>query len=230
MENTSLWVFGYGSLCWNPGFEFDQTLTGHVKGYSRKFWQGNTTHRGVEGKPGRVATIIEDSRDVVWGRAFRLVGEAALRYLEKRECLLGGYKTIIGNFHPRHDVPGLTSFPVLIYVATPDNHLWLGDASIADIANQIVDCRGASGHNVEYLLKLARFMREHIPEADDKHLFTLEFLILSKIKEQNLSLNYLMGETPLHDRPPLEKQERPYDLDNRIQFTTLVEHTKMLHV
>ena len=47
---SSLWVFGYGSLCWFPGFEFGDSVLGHIEGYSRRFWQGNTTHRGTEEK------------------------------------------------------------------------------------------------------------------------------------------------------------------------------------
>jgi cation transport protein ChaC len=49
-STSGLWIFGYGSLCWHPGFEFDKSLTGFVRGFSRKFWQGNTTHRGTESK------------------------------------------------------------------------------------------------------------------------------------------------------------------------------------
>ncbi len=51
-EDHSLWVFGYGSLCWNPGFQYGDSVVGHIEGFSRKFWQGNTTHRGTEEKVG----------------------------------------------------------------------------------------------------------------------------------------------------------------------------------
>lgn len=44
---TSTWVFGYGSLCWNPGFEFSKCVTGYIRGYVRRFWQGNNSHRGT---------------------------------------------------------------------------------------------------------------------------------------------------------------------------------------
>lgn len=48
--NKELWVFAYGSLCWKPGFNFQKAVVGYVQGYSRKFWQGNTTHRGTQEK------------------------------------------------------------------------------------------------------------------------------------------------------------------------------------
>lgn len=32
-----LWVFGYGSLIWNPGFEFDEKIVGFIKDYRRVF-------------------------------------------------------------------------------------------------------------------------------------------------------------------------------------------------
>lgn len=90
---------------------------------------------------------------IVWGKAFRLTGEAALPYLDNRECKLGGYKTQFATFYSRDRKEGLKEFPALIYVARPDNMLWLGDAPLSEIANQIVSSKGNSGHNAEYLLR-----------------------------------------------------------------------------
>ncbi|XP_069161571.1 uncharacterized protein [Procambarus clarkii] len=55
-------------------------------------------------------------------------------------------------------------------------------------------CECPAGHNVEYLLRLAEFMQEKVPEGYDAHLATLEQLVRIRIKEKNLCLKSLMGE------------------------------------
>lgn len=189
-SDTALWVFGYGSLCWHPGFAFKRSAIGHVKGFARRFWQGNTTHRGTAEKPGRVATLVEDKEGIVYGRAFQVQDGAALPYLEKRECSLGGYVTTISNFYSRETG---RSFPVIIYIATSANEHWLGEAPLHSIATQIFESCGPSGHNVEYLIRLAEFMHRYMPEADDDHLFTLESMVRWRIHEKNACLATLMG-------------------------------------
>ncbi|XP_075984714.1 putative glutathione-specific gamma-glutamylcyclotransferase 2 [Anticarsia gemmatalis] len=200
-KKEPIWVFGYGSLCWNPGFEYQQSITGYVKGFSRRFWQGNTTHRGTETKPGRVATLVEDKEGITWGKAFLISAEnnAALPYLSNRECQLGGYRTCVVNFHPRPFYTSSTSSTTekkdaLLYIAVPENRHWLGAAPLPDIAKQILECQGSSGYNVEYLLRLADFMREEIPEALDEHLFSLERLVRKFASDMKICLKSLMGE------------------------------------
>lgn len=49
-DKPELWIFGYGSLIWFPGFNYEISIKGSLAGYSRRFYQGNTTYRGTEEK------------------------------------------------------------------------------------------------------------------------------------------------------------------------------------
>ncbi|KAM9354133.1 glutathione-specific gamma-glutamylcyclotransferase 1 [Pholidichthys leucotaenia] len=182
-KGSSLWIFGYGSLVWKPDFKYRRSEVGYIRGYKRRFWHGDNFHRGNDELPGRVVTLIEDDDASTWGVAFEVTGvqvEESLKYLNVRETVCGGYVTKMVDFFP----DGADRAPVqaLVYIATSDNPLYLGPASPEEIGAQIAMCRGKTGHNLEYLLRLAQFMRSSCPRVEDHHLFTIEAVAVAVAK------------------------------------------------
>lgn len=74
--------------------------------------------------------------------------------------------------------------PVLVYMGSISKEMFLGEAPLDTMAKQIAERRGPSGSNSEYLLRLATFMKEEVPQAEDEHLFQLEKAV-KKILEEN---------------------------------------------
>ena len=169
-----MWIFGYGSLIWKPGFEFTKRRVGFVRGWRRRFYQGSYDHRGVPGNPGRVVTLLPDDSAKTWGMAFRVEGDEAdrvLAELDHREK--GGYQ--------RHRVPvygdGTQNAQTvvdraLVYVATESNPHYLGPATPSEIARQVKDAVGPSGPNTEYVMRLADSLRRF--DVDDPHVFAVD--------------------------------------------------------
>lgn len=114
--------------------------------------------------------------------AFEVSGsqvEESLKYLNVRETVRGGYVTKTVDFYS--DGEGGSPVPALVYIATPDNALYLGPASPEEIGAQIAVCQGKTGHNLEYLLRLAQFMRSSCPNVEDHHLFSIEAVALDVV-------------------------------------------------
>ena len=176
---TKVWIFGYGSLVWNPGFSFEQSQVGHIRGWARRFYQGSTDHRGIPGSPGRVATLVADAQSVCWGLAYQVAGdslESIFSYLDYREK--GGFSRHQVDFYPKtagadrtdtHRPPISNTY---VYVAQDDNLNYLGPAPVQEMAQQIFFSTGPSGPNREYLFRLAESLRgmgvtdEHVTELE----------------------------------------------------------------
>lgn len=152
-SHDSVWLFGYGSLIWKTDFPFIERRPASIHGWSRRFWQGSHDHRGTECAPGRVVTLVEDAGATCHGMAY-LVTPEEFAHLDHREK--NGYLRLAIEI--TFDEGGVHEG--IVYIATTGNAAYLGPASELEIARQIATARGPSGPNSEYLLELARALRE----------------------------------------------------------------------
>ncbi|RDU99803.1 gamma-glutamylcyclotransferase [Trinickia dinghuensis] len=90
---SDLWLFGYGSLIWNPGMPAAETVRARVRGYHRGLYLWSRVNRGTPEQPGLVLAL--DRGGSCTGMAFRLAGEGARPHLEalwRREMPMGSYR------------------------------------------------------------------------------------------------------------------------------------------
>ena len=167
-----IWLFGYGSIMWKTGFDYDEAIIAYTSNRGRRFWQGSTDHRGTANKPGRVVTLIDSPNEDCWGTAYKIPAtavEKTLTFLDRRE--VGGYvrETITLKFQNGLTTQGLT------YTAKPTNPNFLGDAPLKEIARQIASGHGPSGSNEEYLFELESALDSL--QLKDKHVSDIADLL-----------------------------------------------------
>ncbi|XP_024391002.1 gamma-glutamylcyclotransferase 2-3 [Physcomitrium patens] len=160
-----LWVFGYGSLIWKAGFEYDERVVGFIKGYRRVFNQASTDHRGTPEYPGRTVTLEPEKGAQVSGCAYRVSGydaeQLVLSYLELREFEYDVRAFVDFYTEESPEEPAITG--VLVYIGSPNrlkNQYYLGPASLQNMASQIATARGPAGPNYEYLFRLEEALYE----------------------------------------------------------------------
>ncbi|WRX30519.1 Glutathione-specific gamma-glutamylcyclotransferase - like 1 [Theobroma cacao] len=148
----AMWVFGYGSLIWKAGFNYDDRLVGFIKDYRRVFYQGSTDHRGTPEYPGRTVTLEPADGEVCWGAAYKISKkedkENAIMHLEVRE--------------KQYDKKAYLDFFTDPTATTP---------AISGVMVQIIHAEGPSGPNRDYLFQLEKALLQL--GCKDKHVIGL---------------------------------------------------------
>ncbi len=159
MTDGTTWVFGYGSLIWNPGFPVARQEIARLSGWHRSFCMRSIHHRGTEADPGLVLALDALAGAHCDGVAFAVTQGAeddTLAYLRERELISSAY------LETWQEV-GLQGGPVvraLTYVIDPDHVQYCGGLALEEQARIIAHATGGRGPNSEYLYNTAAHLAE----------------------------------------------------------------------
>ncbi|MCW5772608.1 MAG: gamma-glutamylcyclotransferase [Rhodospirillaceae bacterium] len=145
---SPLWVFAYGSLMWDPGFDYVEHAPAVVRGYRRAFCVLSMSHRGTPERPGLVLGLAPGGtcRGMIYRVAPEREAEVQAYLFERERRRYDVYRESL--LRARH--AGGTVL-AQSYVADPSSSGYAGDLAEHEIARRIVEAHGERGPNFDYL-------------------------------------------------------------------------------
>jgi len=149
------WIFAYGSLMWNPGFEFIKSVPGLVHGYHRRLCLWSVRYRGNTKQPGLVLGLARGGS--CRGYAYRIDKnhqQEVLKYLCERELITGAYDAKICQVNlASGDKINATTF-----VSKIDHPHFAHKMTTEDTVRIVNRAKGYRGCNREYVLNTVKRM------------------------------------------------------------------------
>lgn len=152
--DSDIWVFAYGSLMWNPGFDYLESRDAMLHGWHRSFCVYSHRYRGTPEKPGMVLGL--DRGGSCRGIAYRVARKRArdvLDYLWDREMVRGVYSPRI--LYPRC---GQERPPCHAFTVDRNNFQYAGGLPVDEVVRLIRQGTGESGSNTDYLASTVRHL------------------------------------------------------------------------
>lgn len=160
-EPGPLWVFGYGSLIWNPIFNHVERRVAKLNGFHRRFCIWSKAYRGTPQQPGLVLGL--DAGGACRGVAYRLDATDA-----RRELLLLWRREMLSNAYDPRWMRVSTAFGTegedvhaLAFVVNRNNPGYAGKMSIEKIVSVMAAARGQAGTPAEYLFETVKGLQAH---------------------------------------------------------------------
>lgn len=151
------YVFAYGSLMWNPGFEHAGVWPARIFGYHRKLCVLSTHYRGCEDRPGVVLGL--DKGGSCCGLVYAVEPNRwpdVRKYLDDRELITHVYdpKWVKARISDGN------MLSALVYVVRVDHHQYCGKATFDQVVDWVAHGCGTKGTSLEYLQSTLAHMDE----------------------------------------------------------------------
>jgi len=173
-----VWVFGYGSLMWNPDFKVAEKISGKISGYHRRLCLKSIVYRGTPDYHGLVFGL--DKGGSCQGMAFRIAPEnldSELQKVWEREMFAETYiPTWVSVKTENGDVSAIT------FVINTKHEHYVPDLDLEKVAERVVRAEGKCGSCHDYVQNTVKYL--HLLELRDPVLEQL----LTLIKDPHISV------------------------------------------
>ena len=155
---SDLWVFGYGSLMWRPGFDFTDAIPARMFGVHRALCVYSWVHRGTQERPGLVLGL--DRGGSCRGLAFRVAAanrHTAIDYLRAREMVTAVY---IETWRRIALADQDDDVMALVYLADRGHEQYAGRLPLKRQLSLVRGSEGQSGANADYVVNTSSHLKD----------------------------------------------------------------------
>ena len=156
---ADMWIFGYGSLMWRPGFDHVESQHALLRGAHRSLCVYSYVHRGTEQKPGLVLGL--DTGGSCRGIAFRVhsaSADATIEYLRVREQVTMVYREALRRVELLDG--SKRKIQAVCFLVDRMHRQYAGRLPVSKQAELVARGRGVSGDNVEYVVNTLSHLDE----------------------------------------------------------------------
>jgi cation transport protein ChaC len=156
---TPTWIFGYGSLMWNPGFPFITKQPARLDGYRRRPCVSSVHYRGSLSSPG-VVMGLDKSPDSCQGIGYQIAAQDfanVIAYLDQRELIYPVYRRVERMIHLTDTDP--QPVQAITYLVDRQDPLYIGDLDSACLVTRVAHAAGVSGTSRAYLSDVIDHLR-----------------------------------------------------------------------
>ena len=167
--DEDLWVFGYGSLMWRPGFDFVERVPARLIGLHRALCVYSFVHRGTPERPGLVLGL--DRGGMCRGVAFRVAAAAraaTVAYLRAREQVTSVYLETIRRVELEEKAR--RQVRALCFIVDRSHVQYAGRLTLASALHHVRQGHGSSGPNRDYVIETVRALEALGYRETDLHL------------------------------------------------------------